>query len=152
MADLTNQKRLASKILGVGISRVWLDPDKLEDIKNVITREDIRGLIEAGTIKRIQSNGISRSRAKERDLKREKGHRKGHGSRRGAKGARTPKKALWIRRIRTQRKKLKALRTDNTIDRSLYRKMYRKAKGGVYRNITVLTAEAHALVASREEQ
>ena len=152
MADLTNQKRLASKILGVGISRVWLDPDKLEDIANVITREDIRGLVEAGTIKRIQSNGISRGRAKERDAKREKGHRKGHGSRRGAKGARTPKKALWIRRIRAQRKKLKALRDDNTLDRKVYRKMYRKAKGGVYRNIAVLTSEAHALAVSREEQ
>jgi large subunit ribosomal protein L19e len=152
MVDLTNQKRLASKILGVGISRVWLDPDKLEDIANVITREDIRGLVEAGTIKRIQSNGISRSRVKERNVKREKGHRKGHGSRRGAKGARTPKKALWISRIRAQRKKLKALRNDNTLDRTLYRKMYRKAKGGVYRNTTVLTAEAHTLAASREEQ
>ncbi|HXY87916.1 MAG TPA: 50S ribosomal protein L19e [Candidatus Acidoferrales bacterium] len=152
MTDLKNQKRLASKILGVGVSRVWLDPEKLEDIANVITREDIRGLVEAGTIKRIQSNGISRGRAKERDVKREKGHRKGHGRRRGAKGARTPKKALWIRRIRAQRKRLKALRNDNTLDRKVYRKMYRKAKGGVYRNIAVLTSEAHALAASREEQ
>lgn len=152
MADLKNQKRLASQILRVGISRVWLDPDKLEDIGNVITREDIRGLVEAGTIKRTQSKGVSRGRARERDAKREKGHRKGHGTRRGAKNARTPKKALWIRRIRAQRRQLKALRNDNVLDRTSYRKMYRKAKGGVYRNISVLTAEAQAQAALREEK
>ncbi len=152
MANLTNQKRLASQILRVGISRVWLDPDKLEDIGNVITREDIRGLVEAGTIKRIQSKGVSRGRAKDRDAKREKGHRKGHGTRRGAKNARTPKKARWIRRIRAQRRQLKALRDGNVLDRTSYCKMYRKAKGGVYRNISVLTAEAKAQAALREEK
>jgi large subunit ribosomal protein L19e len=152
MADLKNQKRLASEILGVGISRVWLDPDKLEDIANVITREDIRGLVEAGTIKRIQSKGVSRGRAKDHDAKREKGHRKGHGTRRGAKGARAPKKALWIRRIRAQRNQLRALRESNVLSRTLYRKMYRKAKGGVYRNISVLTAEAQAQTALKEEK
>jgi len=84
-----------------------MDPEKLEDIATAITREDIRGLIEQGVVKRRPKVGISRGRARERDIKRANGHRKGHGSRRGAAGARAPKKEQWMRKIRAQRKVLK---------------------------------------------
>jgi ribosomal protein L19E len=38
------------------------------------------------------------------------------------------------------------------LDQTSYRKMYRKAKGGVYRNVSVLTAEGQAQAALREEK
>ncbi len=138
MADLANQKRLAALILKVGRTRVWMDPERLEDIATAITREDIRGLIEEGIVKRRAVVGISRGRARARDLKRAKGHLKGHGSRRGAKGARAPKKEQWMRKIRAQRKVLKAMRGEKTIDAHNYRILYRKAKGGEFRNIAHL--------------
>jgi large subunit ribosomal protein L19e len=138
MADLANQKRLAAKVMDVGVTRVWMDPDNLEDIATAITREDIRGLVEAGTIKRRPEVGISRGRARARDIKRAKGHGKGHGNRRGAKGARTPKKELWMKKIRAQRKLLKSMRAETTIDAHTYRIMYRKAKGGEFRNVAHL--------------
>lgn len=138
MADLANQKRLAAELLKVGVTRVWMDPDRLEDIATAITREDIRGLIEEGVVKRRAVVGISRGRARARDIKRAKGHRKGHGSRRGAKYARAPKKESWMRRIRAQRKVLKAMREDKTIDAHAYRMLYRKAKGGEFRNVAHL--------------
>jgi large subunit ribosomal protein L19e len=139
MADLANQKRLAASILKVGLTRVWMDPEKLEDIATAITREDLRKLAEEGIIKRRAIIGISRGRARARDIKRAKGHRKGQGSRRGAAGARAPKKEQWMRKIRAQRKVLKAMRDDEkTIDAHTYRILYRKAKGGEFRNVAHL--------------
>ena len=138
MADLANQKRLAAALLKVGVTRVWMDPEKLEDIATAITREDIRGLIEEGVVKRRAVVGISRGRARARDIKRAKGHLKGHGSRRGAAGARDPKKSRWMRKIRAQRKVLKEMREEKTIDAHNYRILYRKAKGGEFRNVAHL--------------
>ncbi len=139
MADLANQKRLAASILNVGVTRVWMDPEKLEDIATAITRDDLRKLVEEGVIKRKAATGISRGRARARDIKRARGHCKGHGSRRGAAGARAPKKEQWMRKIRAQRKVLKAMRDDDkAIDAHTYRILYRKAKGGEFRNVAHL--------------
>jgi large subunit ribosomal protein L19e len=138
MADLSNQKRLAAAILKVGVTRVWMDPEKLEDIATAITREDIRGLIGEGVVKRKPKVGISRGRARAKDIKLAKGHRKGHGSRRGAAGARAPRKEQWMRKIRAQRKVLKEMREEKTIDAHNYRILYRKAKGGEFRNVAHL--------------
>jgi large subunit ribosomal protein L19e len=138
MADLANQKRLAADLLKVGVTRVWMDPDRLEDIATAITREDLRKLIEEGVIRRRAIVGISRGRARERAAKRAKGHRKGPGSREGAAGARSPKKERWMRRIRAQRRVLRAMRDEKAIDAHTYRILYRKAKGGEFRNVAHL--------------
>ena len=151
MTDLANQKRLASQLLKVGETRVWMDPERSADIATAITREDIRGLIDEGVIKRRAVVGISRGRARARDLKRAKGHRKGHGRREGAKGARSPKKELWMKRIRAQRKLLKSLRDNKEMDAGTYRKFYRKAKGGEYRNVAHLKSSiAYAATQKKE--
>ncbi|RNI14481.1 50S ribosomal protein L19e [Methanohalophilus sp. RSK] len=141
MTNLTNQRRIASKVLGCGLNRVWLDPEASEDIAAAITREDIRELVESGNIKSAPVKGVSRGRARARDAKRKYGHRKGHGSRKGKKGARNPRKEQWMKKIRALRRRLKELRDDGTLDRSTYCKVYRKAKGGEYRSVAHL--EAH---------
>ncbi|ADE36847.1 50S ribosomal protein L19e [Methanohalophilus mahii] len=141
MTNLTNQRRIASKVLGCGMNRVWLDPEASEDIAAAITREDIRELVESGNIKSAPVKGVSRGRARARDAKRKYGHRKGHGSRKGKKGARNPRKEQWMKKIRALRRRLKELRDDGALDRPTYCKVYRKAKGGEYRSVAHL--EAH---------
>jgi large subunit ribosomal protein L19e len=141
MTNLTNQRRIASKVLGCGLNRVWLGPEASEDIAAAITREDVRELVESGNIKSAPVKGVSRGRARARDAKRKYGHRKGHGSRKGKKGARNPSKEQWMKKIRALRRRLKELRDDGTLDRSTYCKVYRKAKGGEYRSVAHL--EAH---------
>jgi len=141
MTDLSNQKRIASKVLGCGVHRVWMDPEASEEIAVAITREDIRGLIADGSIKARNIQGVSRGRARARDAKRKYGHRKGHGSRKGKKGARNPKKQQWMKKIRALRRRLKELRADGSLDRPTYCRIYRKAKGGEYRSVAHL--EAH---------
>jgi len=145
MADLKNQKRMASQILGCGKDRVWIDPSKADDISKAITREDIRNLISEGTIKARKVKGVSRGRARLMDEKRKYGHRKGPGSRKGKKGARTDSKGLWMKKIRALRKKLKEMRADETLDKSAYCKFYRKAKGGEFRNTAHLEAHIKAM-------
>lgn len=141
MSDLSNQRKLASKVLECGLDRVWLSPEASEEIASAITREDIRGLIEKGTIKAKPIKGVSRGRARALAAKRKYGHRKGHGSRKGKKGARTPKKEQWIKKIRALRRRLKELRADGALDKSVYCRLYRKAKGGEYRSVSHL--ESH---------
>jgi len=140
MSDLFNQRRLASKVLECGLDRVWLNPEALVEIASAITREDIRGLIEKGTIKIKPVRGVSRGRARALAAKRNYGHCKGHGSRKGKKGARTPKKEQWIRKIRALRRRLKELRAEGMLDKSVYCKLYRKAKGGEYRSVSHLNS------------
>jgi large subunit ribosomal protein L19e len=152
VTGLSNQKRIAAEVLNVGLSRVWLDPDKITDVANAITREDIRGLINEGTVKARQAQGISRGRARGNDIKRKKGHRTGQGNRKGRKNARSPKKHLWMRKIRAQRKTLRELRDDNTLDRTMYRRMYRKAKGGEYRTVSVLNSQIEIAIAARRQE
>ncbi len=134
MTDLANQKRIAAKVLKIGVHRVWIDPEASEQVAVAITRADIRGLVEEGFIKARAVKGVSRGRARARDEKRKYGHRKGHGRRKGAKYARTPKKESWMKKIRALRSRLKELRADGTLDKSNYCKLYRKAKGGEFRS------------------
>jgi len=141
MTDVANQRRIAAAVLGCGAHRVWFDPDRLSDIQNAISREDIRGLIEEGAIRAHQIKGNSRGRARAKIAKRAYGHCKGPGRRRGAAGARNPKKRQWIQKIRAIRKTLHAMRENGDIDSHLYRVLYRKASGGQFRNVAHLKAQ-----------
>ncbi len=134
MTDLANQRRMAAEVMDIGVNRVWLDPEASKDIAAALTREDIRKLIEEGKVSKNPIKGVSRGRARKLDEARAYGHRKGHGSRSGAKGARRPKKEMWMKKIRALRSMLRELRENKTIDASTYRKLYVKAKGGEYRS------------------
>ena len=142
MSDLGSQKRLAADILDVGERRVWLDPEESEEIAEAITREDIRDLVDQGIIKAKNSDNNSRGRARERNEKRAYGHRKGQGTRKGKSGARESRKDSWVSRIRAQRKRLKELRDDGTLDRTQYRELYNKASGGEFDSVDRLEAYA----------
>ncbi|MBP2143005.1 large subunit ribosomal protein L19e [Methanococcus voltae] len=132
--DVSTQRRIAANILDCGIDRVWVDPENLEKVKLAITKDDIRALVKDGIIVKKQEKGISSARKKKIQEQKRKGKRKGQGSRKGAKGARTPKKEKWINTIRPLRRMLKELREDEKIERTQYRKLYRMAKGGAFRS------------------
>jgi large subunit ribosomal protein L19e len=153
VADLFKQRRLAASELGVGQSRVWINPDveAAGDLADAITREDIRSQIEAGNIKAKPKKGNSRARFRARAEKRAYGHRKGPGHRKGAKGARSPRKEQWMSKIRSLRRRLRDLKDGGQIDRHTYRMLYRKSKGGEYRSISHLNAYIKAKGLARSE-
>ena len=132
---LTNQKRLAADIMKIGKTRVWIDPESIEDVEEVITRAEIRGLINDGVIKALPKKGISRGRARIRQIKKKKGLRRGHGSRSGGKTSLLSKKKRWAIKIRAIRKRLKELVDSRVIQRSTYRRLYLLSKGGVFDNV-----------------
>ena len=132
--NLTTQKRLAASILKVGLNRVWIDPERLEEVSMAITREGVKQLINNGAIKAKPQKGISSYRSKKLAEQKKKGKRKGRGSVKGAKKARNPKKQEWMTTIRALRKDLKQMREDEVIDVTTYRKLYKMAKGGAFRS------------------
>jgi len=134
MADLRNQKRLAADIMGVGKSRVRIDPDRQEEVAGAVTRADVRKLVDGDVIKAVQKQGVSRGRGRKLDAQKAKGRRVGPGSRKGAMYARLPRKDRWMSLIRALRDELSGLRDDGKIERSTYREYYRRAKGGQFRS------------------
>jgi large subunit ribosomal protein L19e len=128
------QKRLAADVLKCSPKRVWIGPDESGDIKEAITKVDIKSLVKKGLIKKKPVKGISRFRARKIKNQKKKGKQKGPGSRRGKKTARLNKKKAWISKIRIQRDFLKKLRDKKMIDTATYQSIYRKSKGGFFRS------------------
>jgi large subunit ribosomal protein L19e len=138
---VTNQKRMAAQIFSkregriVGIHRVRIDPDYLDEVADAVQKEDVRSLIDSGIITTKPIVGTSRSRARKVSQQKSKGRRKGQGSRSGSANARSPRKQHWMTRIRAQRRVLRELREEESLTSSQYRHFYLKAKGGSYRSI-----------------
>jgi large subunit ribosomal protein L19e len=132
--DLTSQRRMASDVLGVGENRVWIDPDRVDDVGEAITKQDIRNLIESGAIQKKDESGTSKGRNRQKQEQKKAGRQKGHGSRKGSAGGRKSDKDKWKEKIRGIRKELRRMRDDGEIETSDYRKLYNMAKGGFFRN------------------
>ena len=140
--NLTTQKRLAASILKVGVNRVWIDPEEIEEVSRAITRDSVRQLIDQGIIKAKPETGISSYRSKKIKQQKAKGRRKGRGSTKGAKKARNPKKKVWMRTIRALRGELKDMRDADQIDPTTYRKLYKMAKGGAFKSKSYMKSYA----------
>jgi len=147
MTDLRSQRRLAAQILKIGQNRVWIDPEKIDDVDVAITREEIRKLIHEGIIKQMPEQGVSRARARILHAKKKKGLRSGLGSRTGSPRARVSKKEAWTSKIRALRNKLSKLKTNKIITESVYRKMYKMASSGRFTSVADLERylESHEL-------
>ncbi|MBI1968878.1 50S ribosomal protein L19e [Candidatus Woesearchaeota archaeon] len=131
---MNTKKKLAAKILKTSSGKIRFREDALEDVKKAITRSDMRGLIAVGKIYRAASSEQSRGRARKIAVQKRKGRRKGRGSQRGAKYATVPRKQQWMAKIRVQRIFLKMLRDKGLLASGDYRQVYRKSKGGFFRN------------------
>lgn len=133
-ANSIAQKNIAARILKCGKTRVWLDPERMNDVDEAITANDVRKLIKDGIIKAIPKKGISNGRKKKIAEQKKKGRRKGKGSRKGKIGTRFNDKKLWIKRIRIIRSVLKELRDNDKIETLTYRKLYMRSKSGFFRS------------------
>jgi large subunit ribosomal protein L19e len=147
MTNLKSQRRLAAQILKIGQNRVWINPERADDVEAAITRDEVRRLIHEGTIRASPEKGISRGRARALHEKKKKGRRSGPGSRTGSSHARVSKKQAWISRIRPLRKKLHVLKTKKIIPENAYQKLYRMAGSGRFESVADLERylKAHEL-------
>ncbi|MBU0757243.1 MAG: 50S ribosomal protein L19e [Nanoarchaeota archaeon] len=131
---LNVQKRLAADIIKGSSKRVRLDTSRLEEIKEAITKVDIKALIEDKAITIKPKRGISKGRARKAHAQKKKGLRRGQGSRKGTANARDNKKKIWMNKIRLQRKFIRELKEKEIITCKEYRELYNKTKGGFFRS------------------
>ena len=136
--NLSVQRALAARILKVGKGRIWIDPEREDDVSIAITREDIKTLIHEKAIQVKYDKGVSRARVRTELEKKKFGKRRRIGSRKGKKNAIISKKTQWILKIRPQRKYLRRLRGKRIITPTNYRKLYRWATAGRFRSIAHL--------------
>jgi len=130
--SLKSQRRLAAEILKVGEGRVWINPNRIEDVEAAISREEIRKLVHEGIIRSLPKKGVSRARARVLQKKKRKGLRRGPGRKSGSAKARVSKKQAWMKKIRPLRKKLRELKASRAITEGVYRQLYNMAGSGVF--------------------
>jgi large subunit ribosomal protein L19e len=133
VVNLKAKKRLASRVTGVGIHRIKFDTDHLDDIADAITRQNIRSLITANTIKIKPIVGTSKGRA---HTKKAQKNKRGttQGSKQGRKGARVGKKEVYVAKVRALRRLLKIAKDRKDLTNPEFWALYKKVGGNTVRN------------------
>ena len=149
VVNLRAKKRLASRVTGVGIHRIKFDTDHLDDIADAITRQNIRSLITANTIKIKPFTGTSRGRAQE---KKDQRNKRGttQGKKQGTKGARVGKKAVYVAHVRALRRLLKIAKDRKDLTNPEFWTLYKKVGGNTVRNKAHLRLLMEEIVAKRQ--
>ena len=129
-----NRKRIIASMLKIGETRVWIDPERLNDVKEAITKADLRNLVRDGAIKVKPVVGVSKGRFREHLTQKRKGRRQGKGSRQGKKTSRLSRKTSWVNMVRTQRDLATILKNKKLIQNNVYKDLRHKIKGGFFRS------------------
>ena len=114
---LDNKKMLAAKTLGVGIDRIKFDINRLDEIKEAITKQDIRDLAANGAIKIKEING--------RKSKVRRNTRRKQGKVRRKPGKRKKEYVIVTRKLR---KYIKELVQQKKISKEKYKELRKKIK------------------------
>ncbi|MFH1972875.1 MAG: 50S ribosomal protein L19e [archaeon] len=132
--NLSNQRRISASLMKVGKNKVWFDKDRLEEVKEAITKADIQSLIKQLAIQKRPQKGTSRVRARKKQEQRRKGRQKGDKHKKGKATARLPRKEKWMITVRGQRKFITELKEKELVEVKTYRNLYQKVKGGYFRS------------------
>lgn len=135
--NLRKQKELAARTLGVSKKRVKFNMENAEakkSIKELISREGVKELVEEKLVVKSSAKGNSRTRANHILAQKKKGRRSSHGNRKGTAKARLSDKEKWMQKIRALRAHLKKFKDAGRLDNKTYRDLYMKAKGNFFRN------------------
>ena len=149
VVNLKAKKRLVSRITGVGVHRVKFDSDHLDDVADAITRENIRSLITANTIKIKPIVGTSKGRAHTKKAQKNKRGTK-QGSKQGRKGARVGKKEIYVAKVRSLRRLLKIAKDRKDLTNPEFWSLYKKVGGNTVRNKAHLRLLIEEITAKRK--
>ena len=150
VVNLKAKKRLAARVTGVGVHRIKFDTDHLDDIADAITRENIRSLITANTIRIKSFTGTSRGRAQE---KKDQRNKRGttQGSKQGRKGARVGKKEVYVAKVRALRRLLKIAKDRKDLTNPEFWTLYKKVGGNTVRNKAHLRLLMEEIIEKRKD-
>jgi len=121
------KKKLAARVLGVGKEKIVFNNARLEEIKEAITRQDIKNLFEDGAI------SIKEKRGKMKIVKRK--WRRKHGKIKKVVGVR---KRKYITNVRKQRAFIKLAKNKKIIDNKKYRELRSKIKTKAFKSLSHL--------------
>lgn len=113
--NLAKKKQLAAKVLKVGKGRIILDETRLNEIKEAITKQDMRDLYKSGAIKIKEKKG--RRKREKRKIRRGEGKVK-----KRVRG----RKQDYVRMTRKLRSYIKELKKQKRIDNKNYRELRNK--------------------------
>jgi large subunit ribosomal protein L19e len=147
--NLKTKKQLASRVFKVGVNRVHFDSDHLDDVADAITRENIRSLFTANTIRIKPIVGTSRGRAKVKKIQKKK-RGVGQGSKKGRKGARIGKKEVYVIKVRSLLYRLKIAKDRKEITNKEFWALYKKIGGNTVRNIAHLRTLIDETISKRK--
>lgn len=131
--NLKSKRRLAASVLGVGVDRVIFNDEYNDLIQDAITRSTIRGLVGFGAITIAPQKGVSRGRFRTKSKRLKRG--RGAGSTEGPAKARSPRKDMWVSKVRALRWRLKVAKDRKEISADSYKKLYKQVKGGQVRGV-----------------
>ncbi len=114
---LDKKKQLAAKVLRVGKGKIIFDENRLDEIKEAITKQDIRDLEKAGAIRIRETKG--RRKVRKRKTKKGAGKIKMNVKKR---------KEVYVRITRKLRGYIQALKKSQKIDNKDYRELRKKIK------------------------
>jgi len=120
---LDKKKELAAKTLKVGKRRILLDENRLEEIKEAITKQDIRDLHKSGAIKIKEKSG--RKKVKRRKTKRREGKIKKKVKKR---------KQEYVKITRKLRNYISELKKQEKIDKEEYKELRNKIKTRTFKS------------------
>ncbi len=121
--NLKNKKLLASKVLGVGKERVYMNENNLKQIEEAITRQDILDLVESGAII------IKEVKGRRKVIKRK--HKRGRGK---IKKSVDKSKTAYVLLTRKLRKHTSVLRRRGMIDSERYTKIRKAIKASRFKS------------------
>ena len=124
---LDKKKQLAARTLGVGKGRIYFSQESLVEIKEAITKQDIKDLFGQGVIKIKSEKG--RKKIERRKSKRKAGKIK--------RKVKTRKKE-YVRITRKLRRYVSELRKQGKIDRKKYLELRKKIKAKAFKSMAQL--------------
>lgn len=125
-------RRAAARVMHRGESKIRIKKDAVQDAQKALTTDDVRDLVKSGKVYAIKIKHNMSTRGKIAKIKKAQGRGRGPGSRRGTWKARMG--VDYKKRIRAQRRVLKALKEDKTLDNIAFKKFYLLVKGGTFAN------------------
>jgi large subunit ribosomal protein L19e len=129
--NLRNKKQLAARVLGIGVNRVIFDSSRLDEIKESLTRQDIKDLLKSRAVT------IREARGKRKTIKRTT--RRGEGKRKKIVGKRKKEYMILVRKLR---KTLKNLKNAGTITNESYKALRKKVRAKAFKSRAYLMEAA----------
>jgi large subunit ribosomal protein L19e len=116
--NLNTKRRLAARALGVGVNRIRFNNERLSDVQEAITKQDIRDLVADGALSVREVRG--RSASKGERVRRRAGSVKHHVK---------PGKTTYVMFVRKMRAYLAEMRKQKTITSAQFTQLRKELKG-----------------------